>query len=81
LKNSENLSVRGNFASNCHFCVALTVLHVTFTGQRLRFLTYRSLPSIRGSAKGVPALNGLFVRLTVSAVEAPKVTQISLSEP
>jgi len=47
------------------------------------FLTYRSLPSIRGRArpKGVPTLNRLFVRLTVSAVEVPKVTQISLSEP
>jgi len=32
-------------------------------------------------ANGVPTLNRLFVRLAISAVEAPKVTQISLSEP
>jgi len=50
------------------------------TGQALRFSTYRSLPSIRGRANGVPTLNRLFVRLTVSAVEAPKLIQISLSE-
>ena len=47
-------------------------------GQGLRFSTYRSLPSIRERANGVP-MNRLFVRFAVSAVEAPKVTQISLS--
>jgi len=29
----------------------------------------------------VPTLIDFFVRLTISAVEAPKVTKISLSEP
>jgi len=77
----------GDFAPNRDFRVALTVvtvLHVTglgCAGQVLRFPTYRSLPSIKGRANGVPTLNRLFVRLTISAVEAPKVTQISLSEP
>jgi len=33
------------------------------TGQGVRFLTYLSLPSIRGRANGVPILNRLFVRL------------------
>jgi len=28
----------------------------------------------------VPTLNRLFVRLTISAVEAPKVTQMSLTD-
>jgi len=45
------------------------------------FSTYRGLPSTRGRANGVPTLNRPFVRLTVSAVEAPKVIKISLSEP
>ena len=36
--------------------------------------------SITGRANGVPTLNRLFVRLTVLAVEAPKITQILLSE-
>jgi len=74
-----------NFAPNGHFWVALTVVLATspchrLTGQALRFSTYRILPSIRGRANGVPTPNGLFVRLTVSAVAAPKAIQISLSE-
>ena len=81
MNNSENLPLRGDFAPNGHFWVALTVLHVKATGQGLRFSTYRSIPSITGRANGVSTLNLLFVRLTVLAVEAPKVTQISLSEP
>jgi len=44
------------------------------SGQALHFST-----SITGRANGVRTSNRLFVRLTVSAVEAPKVTQISIS--
>jgi len=50
------------------------------TGQGLRFSTKLSLSSIRGRANGVPIQNQLLVRLAVLAVEAPKVTQISLSD-
>jgi len=39
-----------------------------------------SLPSITGRANSVPISNRLFMRLIVSAVEAPKVTQISITE-
>jgi len=48
--------------------------------QRLHFSTQLSLPSIRGRANGVPILNRLFVLLTVLPVDAPKFTQILLSE-
>jgi len=64
------------------FWVALMVLYVTGPYRLgVTFSTYRSLSSIRGRANGVPTLNRVFVQLTVSAIEAPKVTQISLSEP
>jgi len=48
------------------------------TGQELRFSTSPSLPSIRGRANGVPTWKRLFVRLTVSAVEVPKVDRFSI---
>jgi len=38
------------------------------------------LASVRAKANGVPTPNRLFVRLIVSAVEAPKVTQMSTTE-
>ena len=80
LKNSENMPLRGDFVPNRHFlgCFDGSSCH-TPRGQGLRFSTYRSLPSIRERANGVP-MNRLFVRFAVSAVEAPKVIQISLSE-
>jgi len=53
------------------------------TDQGVCFSTYLSFPSITGRANGVPILNRLFVRLNRFGyrLEAPKVTQISLSEP
>jgi len=38
------------------------------------------LASVRAKANSVPTPNRLFVRLIVSAVEAPKVTQMSTTE-
>jgi len=84
VKNSENVPLM------CWFCTkppflgcfdgSRSVWQLAWpTGQGLRFSTYRSVPSITGRANGVSILNRLFVRLTVLAVEAPKVTQISLS--
>jgi len=45
------------------------------TDQGLRFSTW-----LRERANGVPTPNPLFVQLTVSAVEAPTVTQILVSD-
>jgi len=56
-------------------------IRVTGLGHRLRFSIQLNLPSVRDRANGVPTPNRLFVRLTVLAVYAPKVTQISISEP
>ena len=75
------MPLRGDFVPNRHFlgCFDGSSCH-TPRGQGLRFSTYRSLPSIRGRANVVPTMNRLFVRLTILAVEAPKVTQILLSD-
>ena len=58
----------------------MTVLHVT--GLQVRGYVFRLIEAFRLLKEGptVPTLNRLFVRLTVSALEAPKVTQISQSE-
>ena len=58
--------------------VVLTGLRVT--GLQVRGYVFRqlSLPSIRGRANGVPFPSRLFVRFTVSPVEAPKVTHVSV---
>jgi len=64
-----------------HFRVVLTGLLVT--GLQASGCVFRlklSLPSVRGRANGVPTPNGLFVRLTISAAEAPNATHISTSE-
>jgi len=70
----ENLPLRGWFCSKPPLlgCFDGSPCHRPGR-QRLRFSTYLSLPSIRWRANG----DRLFVRLTVSAVEA----QLSLSEP
>jgi len=82
LNNSENLPLRGWFCTKRPFldCSDGSPCHRP-TGNGLRFSTYHSFPSIRGRGNGMPTLNRLFVRLTVSAVEAPKVIKILQSEP
>ena len=52
------------------------------TELQVRGCVFRLIPHLleEGRANGVPTLNRLFVRLTVSAVEALKVTQISITE-
>ena len=81
-KNYENFPLRGDFAPKPPFCGCFDGSPCDRpTSQGLRFSTSLRIPSVTGRANGVPALNRLFVRLTISAVEAPKVTQILLSEP
>jgi len=59
--------------ANRHLRFVLTGLRVT----GLQFMGYVCLPSITRRASVGPPRIDFFVRLTVSAVEAPKVTQIS----
>ena len=48
-----------DFGPNRHFCVALTVLHVTGLWSGLHFSTHRSLPSIRGLTACPPLIDFL----------------------
>ena len=63
-----------------YFGVALTGLRVT--GLQIRGYVFdMATPSIYyRNTNAAPSRIDFFVRLTVSAVEAPKVTQISLSD-
>jgi len=79
LKKSEKLPLRGWFCTKPPFFGLLWRLSLTQAYRSgVTFSTYRGLPATRGRANGVPTLNRPFVRLTASAVEAPKVTKISL---
>jgi len=77
---TENFPLRGDFAPKPPFWGSFNGSPCDRpTGQRVMFCDLAKLPPSTWSANGMPTPNRL-VRLNVSAVEDPRITQISISE-